>query len=186
MTYNEGIIFIKNLFELHKVSNIAPSKIEVHLGKIILETPGYKEEGDYKVFFKTNISSTPKAYSHADIVQSIYDNTTSINASRVIESLEAIFLHGLNCNKPFYSTDTHNLLFWLTLQEDLNYPMPRYQGRKLPYQRYFEAVLAKLNFCTLDDIKTRTNNHKAKIPELFQVPKGIKHPLFYDLNYKCV
>ena len=29
---------------------------------------------------------------------------------------------------------------WISIQEDINYPMPRYQGRKMPYTRYIEVV----------------------------------------------
>lgn len=36
---------------------------------------------------------------------------------------------------------THSM-FWIVLQEDINYPMPKYEGRKMPFSRYMEAVWA--------------------------------------------
>jgi hypothetical protein len=29
---------------------------------------------------------------------------------------------------------------WVVLQEDINYPMPKYEGRKMPFARYIETV----------------------------------------------
>ena len=85
------------------------------------------------------------------------------------------------CDNDFYSHEIKNFLFWLTLQEDLNYPTPRYQGRKLPFQRFYEAVLAKLGLYELQYILGRTNNHKGGLPPLLQTPQGLKVPVFYEL-----
>jgi len=33
-----------------------------------------------------------------------------------------------------------NSIFWIVLQEDINYPRPKFQGRKMPFSRYLEAL----------------------------------------------
>jgi hypothetical protein len=32
------------------------------------------------------------------------------------------------------------LIKWISLQEDINYPIPNYQGRRMPFARYWEAI----------------------------------------------
>ena len=43
------------------------------------------------------------------------------------------------CNEP---TD---LMFYIAIQEDINYPGVRYQGRKMCFYRYFEAIYCKVH-----------------------------------------
>ncbi|MBW4577456.1 MAG: hypothetical protein KME08_19655 [Aphanothece sp. CMT-3BRIN-NPC111] len=43
-------------------------------------------------------------------------------------------------------------IFWIVLQEDINYPMPRYQGRKMPFSRYLEALYCFESEYSLDDV----------------------------------
>ncbi|MBD2426505.1 hypothetical protein [Phormidium sp. FACHB-1136] len=50
-----------------------------------------------------------------------------------------------------------NSIFWIVLQEDINYPMPRFQGRKMPFARYLEAL-----HCFQD------NKHKHKLGEVMK------------------
>jgi len=184
MIYKEGITFIKGLFELHKISAMNNSKMTLSAGNIKIEIPGYKKNGDYKVLKLDVEENLWKAPSHVDIVKFIFDNTFVENASNVIDGLECIFINGLKCENNFLNKEFQNLLFWLTLQEDLNYPMPRFQGRKLPFQRYYEAVLAKLGHYNLELIQIRTNNHKGGRPNLLKVPENIKIPVFYSIeNY---
>lgn len=38
-----------------------------------------------------------------------------------------------------------NLICWIVLQEDINYPMPRYQGRRMPFYRYLETLYCARN-----------------------------------------
>jgi hypothetical protein len=46
-------------------------------------------------------------------------------------------------------------IFWIVLQEDFNYPMPRYQGRKMPFSRYLEALYCFESDHKLDEVITR-------------------------------
>lgn len=48
-----------------------------------------------------------------------------------------------------------NSIFWIVLQEDINYPMPRYQGRKMPFSRYLEALHCFDSKHSLDEVIER-------------------------------
>lgn len=46
-------------------------------------------------------------------------------------------------------------IFWIVLQEDINYPMPKYQGRKMPFSRYLEVLHCFESNHTLREVITR-------------------------------
>jgi len=176
MNYEEGLVFIKDLYNIHN-ANKNKSKTLLTIEQITIESPGYKKNGDYRVLYNSNV------FTHFQIVSFIYKHTTLSNATEIIDFLEDVFINGLNeVNSNIYF-NARRLIFWLTLQEDLNYPMPRYQGRKLTFQRYYEGILAKLEVCRLDKVKVRTNNHYGGVPRLIKVPENIKKPIFYDLEF---
>lgn len=53
---------------------------------------------------------------------------------------------------------------WIVLQEDINYPMPRYLGRKMPFCRYVEALqVASGNGHTLQEVIQRALSHSRPI-----------------------
>lgn len=63
---------------------------------------------------------------------------------------------------------------WITMQEDFNYPMPRYQGRKMPFKRYLEAIYAYThpNLISLETVIDRALAH-SRIPNLAGIDYGI-------------
>jgi hypothetical protein len=81
-----------------------------------------------------------------------------------------------------FTQSQKELIYWITLQEEINYPQPEYAGRKLPYQRYYEAILAKLGKCRFEDVIRRTNNHGTGKPKLFTNITNVRIPLFYCLT----
>lgn len=53
---------------------------------------------------------------------------------------------------------------WIVLQEDINYPIPRYEGRKMPLARYIETIFVTHNNAhSLEEVINRTIAH-AKPP----------------------
>lgn len=185
MTYEEGRTFMIEATRAHKeIHNSEYRKIKAILNysPITIEYPGYKANGDYKAWYKTEIMDAAEALTHTDIVQTIFNKVTKENFNEYIDFLECVFLYGLQCSN---TGNLKYLIFWLTLHEDINYPMAAgKQGRKLPFQRYYEAILAKLGHYKLDRIVYRTNNHGSGIPSLLAIPSGIKKPVFYDLDTK--
>ena len=71
------------------------------------------------------------------------------------------------------------ILYWTTLQEEINYPQSRgrYEGRRMSFKRYAEAVLATRadSSVTLDDVMCRADDWK-KGRELLDFPGA---PSFY-------
>lgn len=172
MTYEEGVKYMVFLSE--KLSATNPVG-EFSYGKLTISYPGYKAVGDYK------LTLNGKAPSHESIVRAVYRFVTVENSNRVIDALEDIYKNGLTATTQVFTQGTKELFYWVTLQEEINYPQPKYFGRKLPFQRFFEAVLAKLKVCSLELVVRRTNNHRAGKPKLFE---GFtqKVPAFYSYN----
>lgn len=52
---------------------------------------------------------------------------------------------------------------WIVLQEDINYPMPQYLGRRMPFFRYLEAVYCGMHFTKtvhrISDVAIRALSH---------------------------
>lgn len=137
-----------------------------------IDYPGYKKLGDYR------LSINGIAPKHTDVVAFIYNKTTPQNHNEIKIALEDLYINGLNSTNITFSQSEKELIYWITLQEEINYPQPRYSGRKLPYQRFYEGSLAKLNYLTLTDVNNRTNNHGGSRPDLINT-HGITHPNFY-------
>ncbi len=71
-------------------------------------------------------------------------------------------LHG-NLNWNYSLDELASLISWIALQEDINYPMPRFEGRRMPFYRYIEALYCANNPAdrqhTLKDAIIRTLSH---------------------------
>ena len=57
----------------------------------------------------------------------------------------------------------HSIL-WISLQEDLNYPMPRFEGRRMSFSRYLESVWQIDSNHTLQEVIQRALSHSMPIP----------------------
>lgn len=72
-----------------------------------------------------------------------------------------------NYQKNYTMTELAVALTWIVLQEDINYPRPRFEGRQMPFYRYVEAIaLADPNIQTNYDIievANRTVSH-TRVP----------------------
>lgn len=54
---------------------------------------------------------------------------------------------------------------WIVLQEDINYPIPKFEGRKMPFARYLETIfITQNNPHTLEDVVKRALSHKRPVP----------------------
>lgn len=159
MTYEEGKEHMINLSNSLKEGE----EKDFFVGKLRINYPGKKQNGDYKLYLG---ESAPK---HFFVIEGIYNMTTEDNFKELTLALEDIYSNGLNTSQTYFSKGKQELLFWITLQEDINYPPPRYAGRKLPFQRFFEGALAKLNYITLEEVENRANNRARGIPKLLEV-----------------
>ena len=124
--------------------------------KLAIRYPGYKTtqtKCDYCVYLIDKRGEHP--ISHVEIMNDLYNKTTKCNFEymkryvedvaktgknvRIEQSLEPVFDKGLSFEQL---TD---LMFYIAIQEDINYPEVRYQGRKMCFYRYLEAIYCKVN-----------------------------------------
>lgn len=170
MTYPQGVKHMTDLcnaLEKNKKSHFT-------VGRLRIDYPGYKKKGDYR------LSINGKAPTHINIVNGIYNMVTPQNFNDLKVALEDLYTNGLTSSNTFFTQAQKELIYWITLQEEINYPQPRYAGRKLPYQRFFEGALAKIGHLTLNNVHTRTNNHGGRRPVLFDCNSvNIVAPTFY-------
>ena len=134
--------------------------------KLAIRFPGYKttnEKCDYCVYLVDG--SVEKPISHVEIMQDLYNKVTKDNFNHLKQYVEDVARIGKDVKKESYGNidfdkgftfqELTGLMFYIAIQEDINYPGVRYQGRKMCFYRYLEAIYCKNN-----------NNHT--INEAFQ------------------
>ena len=105
-----------------------------------------------------------------------------------------LYNNGLNANSNYNFTINVNhtnltinqfkhLVYWLILQEDINYPRPRFKGIKLPLTRYIEGAIAAIHpeLLPLKQVMSRTNNHGGGVLQDFKHPNLTPY-LVHNLN----
>lgn len=177
--YDEGI---KNMKDKCKNGNKGVFCPEPNIyPELEIHYPGYKKQGDYRLVIST-LSSPP---SHIDICDCLYDKVKNKNCNyeELKRLLEDIYLNGTTINTINYKIYNVEkiiaLIYWITLQDEINYQQPRFQGRKMPFCRYFEAIYcAKYSNAdfTIEDVHDRCNN-RGYIPSLYQINFS---PCFYN------
>lgn len=128
----------------HDLSHVVPG--------LVLEYPGNRVGrvvGDYR------LSLDGYHPSHAEMVRAIHDYCLQDerNADSMHRALRGLSTEGLDninlLDSPFRikhrvldGLQFNTLLYWLILQEDINYPRNRYMGVRMPLIRYVEAVIS--------------------------------------------
>lgn len=118
--------------------------------------PGYKttnKKCDYCVCLVDKNNEYP--ISHTEIMQDLYNKTTKDNymdlkryiedVARVGNEVKMINYNGIDFNIGFSFQELSDLMFYIAIQEDINYPGVRYQGRKMCFYRYLEAIYCKVH-----------------------------------------
>lgn len=170
MNYPQGILHMSGLVEAMTSSGEKSGSFLV--GNLLISYPGYKEKGDYK------LTENGTAPNHTDIVKEIHDLTTNANFNDVVTFLDDVYQNGLLATSTTFPQTLKEKIYWVTLQEEINYPQPKYYGRKLPFQRYYEGALVKANIVSLEQVYKRTNNHGSSRPLLLE-PGTNQRPSFY-------
>lgn len=178
MIYSEGIEYMLSLCSdnLPRYSKT----IETNYADLIIKYPGYRGKGDYQVNYNDNPPS------HQDICKYLYDlvKDSTESYSDIYNLLSDLYDNGTDVLGQYLLMNTDadfliTLLFWMTLQDEINFPQPRYQGRRMPFSRYFEAIYcAKFENCsyTLNDVMRRCNNKGIGIPSPYPIKDK---PFFY-------
>lgn len=170
MNFTEGVAKMKSLAEELKRNKVQTGYLKA--GSLVISYPGYKKSGDYR------LSENGVAPKHTDIVSEIYNSTCEENFDAIVNFLEDVYTNGLYAKATIFPPSFKEKIFWITLQEEINYPPPQYAGRKLSFQRFYEGALAKTGVTDLPAVLARTNNHGKERPVLFKVEQ-YKTPAFY-------
>lgn len=172
MNYAQGVTKMKNL--ANQSGSFEP------FNGIIVNYPGYKKSGDYKVSLADGEVPT-----HADMANLLHDLITSekYTYEELKDFLIDVYQNGTTTNYNNSSLEElKHKIFWITLQEEINYPRSTGKaGINLPYCRYYEAI-----YCTrpesnfeLSEVKNRCNHAGKNKPVLYSIPDA---PLFYKYN----
>lgn len=182
---------------LQKEFNKAPTNLERHSKTIslcdeinlTLTYPGYKTTSG-KMDFKILLNGC--AVSHEDIIRDIWLKLDDGIKPDVLRSfLFDLATNGIISDKENYNSidgrvgysldELLHTIAWIALQEDINYPMPRYQGRKMPFYRYIEAIYVYTNPENPFNFDKQTvlnrTNVKGKPPVPINIDYGVIHNL---------
>lgn len=124
--------------------------------RLAIRYPGYKttrNKCDYCVYLVNEDGEHP--ISHVEIMYDLYDKTTVQNYQYMKRYIEDVATIGrdVNIHTSLFQTFEHgfslekltDLMFYIAIQEDINYPGERFQGRKMCFYRYLEAVYCKVH-----------------------------------------
>ena len=176
MNYSQGITYMKNLCQTGS-GTFSP---ESTYPELIVTYPGYKQNGDYRV----NITTLGTAPTHFDVCQHIYNGIQNgkYNYNLIVQLLEDIYACGTDIDYSNYPLNCieklTTLIYWMTLQDEINYPQPRFQGRKMPFSRYFEAAYCAFSpTCTynINTVGIRCSNRRTR-PQPYNISGA---PSFY-------
>lgn len=176
MNYDEGKNYMKNKCNLGADTFIPESTYS----SLTITYPGYKGNGDYRVKIVPN-SNPP---THFDVCEYLHNKIAvgTVGYDEMLSLLEDIYVNGTNIDFKNHNINEikklTTLIFWMTLQDEINYPQPHYQGRRMPFSRYFEAIYcAAFEDCTytLSDVMRRCNN-RGMVPAPYQTKDK---PSFY-------
>lgn len=137
---------------------------------IVINYPGYKKAlGDYQLEIVGD--RVPK---HADICQRLYERIKG--GSSTYEELNSLLFHVYHYGTTILSANEElkylqNLIYWVTLQEEINYPRDKgYAGINLAFCRFFEAVYCtKSDMFCINDVYVRCNHYGKQRPELYKI-----------------
>lgn len=142
--------------------------------RLRIRYPGYKtqkDKCDYCVYLVDDGKEC--AISHEEIMKDLYNKTTRENYSNIKkyiedvaivgeENISEISYSGIDFNLGFTFDELTNLMFYIGIQEDINYPKKHLEGRKMCFYRYIEAIYCKIhtNHSLADAIKRANVNYK--------------------------
>lgn len=174
MNYNEGIELMQKKWAAGSGKFYPCSEYP----ELSITYPGYKNFGDYRV----EVGAV--AITHFDVCKKLHENIKQgeCEYGEIVMLLEDIYKNGTRIDFEKYLSPNARkiatLIFWMTLQDESNFPQQKgFQGRRMPFSRYFEAVYCAEFKCEFDmqTIKDRCFVRGAR-PRPFAIPEK---PSFY-------
>lgn len=174
LSYKEAENRITELWNLHrndeKFSNTM-TIINSNSLRVCIKYPGKKKRGDYRL----ELNGVP--ISHSSICKNLvgFINDGIFSYDEIKHILEETYSYGYVVVNRNRERQLRALLFWITLQENTNYP--DHEGILMPYKRYAEAIDTTLpgSLVNLNDVLHDADPDYAK--------KGIKRILQNPPNY---
>lgn len=178
MNYVKGIEEMQKLTEQleDKATNYTASFVPHK--EIIIEYPGKGKTGDYRL----KLSNNGIVPTHPYICRLLFGLICERHYTyeTLLDLLNDVYFNGTDTVYHDQNLEyLKNLIFWTTLQEEINYPRTLgYSGINLPYCRYFEAIYCTKEGClySINEVTFRCNNHGRKRPSLYDIPNA---PAFY-------
>lgn len=195
MPFSENVRFMKKLYSQMPTKEFHSNTLTLyeHLSGLELRYPGNltgKKIGDYCLYLDGHRPS------HSEIVRAIHDHCHRHGGDTptdVIMFLEDLATNGLQgktdlrdsfhlLGRKLDGRQTRIFLYWLILQEDINYP--NQMGVRMPLTRYVEAVISSTNpeMLSLRDVITRTNVRGRPSPRFSHPHLSIR----YDHTFKII
>ncbi len=177
LSYKDGKDMMMRLYAYYREINAEKpeiSKIIVRPSNSVeITSPGKKRFGDYRVTIEG------QCITHKDMCDKIYSYIiyNTIYCADMKQILEEMYTCGYVANPidTDFIREFKKQIFWLTLQEDINYPIEeRKLGRKHPLFRYAEAFIAAQRWSTESDLLLRVHENADNL-----APKGIR---LFDTN----
>ncbi|ASI81959.1 hypothetical protein CN300_00430 [Bacillus thuringiensis] len=151
---------------------------------LVLYYPGYKNAvGDYKLTF------LGKELKHSHICNDIFNYCSfQTNFPRYMALiLKAIYENGISAmspvpgfniilqNKSYDFEEFKTLIYWITLQEEINYPIKNNaMSVKLPFSRYYESIYVAYTNQNNININTIMQRADGTIP--YNILEGLNVP----------
>lgn len=162
MNYTEGINYMRQYIGQRGYIN--------PFSDIVLNYPGRKNIGDYQLSLTSGQVPT-----HATICNTLYNfiKNDIYTYDKLLDFLIDVYSNGTST--PYKDTTLEyykHLIYWITLQEEINYPRARgYAGINLAFCRFFEAIYCSQpsNIVTIASVVERCNNHGRNKPTLFNI-----------------
>lgn len=157
---------------------------------IMIYYPGKKGIRDYRLEFNSI------TISHPDIASSFY-SLSSVYSQELIDFIVDIYTNGLSATYSRNLPPTINvlgynitfdefkvLIYFTILQEEINYPQPKFQGTKMPLHRFIEAVVSSIQpqIIPFNEVVSRINNHGGGVPLTIANRPGLNQNFINALN----
>ncbi len=179
--WEQNISFLQGKEMMERVSHYCTAYGEVTFdvgNDVMITSPGRKELGDYRVTINGVMPT------HKDVCKRIYDCIIEgiIEPIEMSCMLENIYERGFEKKRSDSDLiiELKRKIFWISLQEDINYPMrDGYLGRKHPLFRYAEALIVAQRNGGLNPVNNNADSKKPKTINLLN-HTGIIAPSYYN------
>lgn len=197
MTYEAAVRqMIRHWNDAEREGAALHDRVYIPYHGIEIKYPGYKKIGDYALYDSkySEEEVPPHSYYCQELYEYIIMRKDMFDTMKTY--MEKIYINGIEDNPANYNDLPEDLvdllyrIFWVTVQEDINYPAldsNTYRGRQLPFWRYFEAICAAYYpdpEHDIDYVKKLADSRRGVHAELWYNIE--EPPVFYSKNVRPI